>query len=305
MIRYATVRTLESLALVVGVVVLTFFLVRLTGDPVALMVPKDAPNEQREAFAQRMGFDRPTHVQLFEYVWRAVRGDLGESLRQKRPAIQIVAERIYPTVQLALGALLFTSLVAVPLGLAAGMAPGSWIDRMAVAVGLAGQTIPSYWLAMVSIVVFAVHLGWFPAFGRDSWSSLVLPSVALGFAGMGQALRLMRSTVIDVRRSDFLTTARAKGAGRWRIAWGHVLPNVALPFVSVMGVQLTYLLGGSVYVEVIFAWPGLGTLLETAVRDADFPLVQAITLALSAVAIGLHLVTDLAYAALDPRIRSA
>jgi len=179
------------------------------------------------------------------------------------------------------------------------------MDRLAGAVALAGQTVPSYWLAMLAIVVFAVQLGWFPAFGRDTWSSLVLPSIALGFAGMGQALRLVRSTVVEIRRSDFLTTARAKGLARDQVAWRHVLPNVALPLASVIGVQFTYLLGGSVYVEVIFAWPGLGTLLETAVRDADFPLVQTITIALSIVAISLHLLTDLAYAALDPRVRAA
>jgi len=304
-LSYVASKLLESLALIVGVLVLVFFLVRLTGDPVALMVPKDAPQEQRETFARMMGLDQPLPVQFAQYLADVARGDLGDSLRQRRPTLDIIRERLWPTVQLALGALAFAMTIAIPLGLAAGLNPDGWIDRIARTVGLAGQTIPNYWLGMLLIVFFAVELRWLPAFGRDTAASLVLPAVSLGFAGLGQLVRLTRSTVLDVRRSDYLRTARSKGVHATGLAWRHVLPNVAIPLISVLGIQFTYLLGGSVYIESVFAWPGLGTLLEGAIRDTDFPLVQAITVFIAFIAISVHLLTDLLYGWVDPRLRIA
>jgi len=304
-LKYVASKAFESLALMVGVLVLVFFLVRLTGDPVALMVPKDAPDSQREAFAINMGLDRPVIEQFLLYVGDVVRGDLGDSLRQRRPAVDIIFERLWPTVQLALGALAFAVVLAIPLGLAAGMEPNGTWDKIARTVGLAGQTIPSYWLGMLLIVFFAVELRWLPSFGRDTAASLILPAVSLGFSGLGQLVRLTRSTVLEVRRSDYLRTARAKGVATTHLAFRHVLPNVAIPLISVLGIQFTYLLGGSVYIESVFAWPGMGTLLESAVRDTDFPLVQAITVFIAFVAISVHLLTDLLYGLLDPRLRIA
>ena len=306
MLRYAIRRTLESVLLMVGVLVLVFFMVRLTGDPVSLIIPMDAPTAQREAFREAMGLDRPLLVQFATYMADAAQGDLGNSLRRRGEAnLDIILERLPATVQLALAALLFAVVVALPLGLFGGMRPGSLIDRIARTVGLAGQTIPSFWLGMLLIVLFAVTLGWLPSFGRDGFASLILPAVALGFAGMGQLVRLTRSAVLDVRRADYVRTAQAKGMRSARVSLRHVLPNVAIPIVSVLGIQFTYLLGGSVYIEVVFAWPGLGSLLESAIRDADFPLVQAITIFISLFAISIHLLTDLLYGVLDPRLRRA
>ena len=306
MLRYALRRTLESVLLMLGVLVLVFFLVRLTGDPVSLIIPMDAPTAQREAFREAMGLNEPLPVQFWSFMSGAVQGDLGTSLRRRGEAnLDIILARLPATVQLALAALAFAVLVAVPLGLAGGMHPGSGIDRVARSVGLAGQTIPSFWLGMLLIVLFAVTLRWLPSFGRDGFASLILPAVALGFAGMGQLVRLTRSAVLDVRRSDYVRTAHAKGMAQPRVSLRHVLPNVAIPIVSVLGIQFTYLLGGSVYIEVVFAWPGLGSLLENAIRDADFPLVQAITIFISLFAISIHLLTDLLYGVLDPRLRRA
>ena len=289
-----------------GVLVLVFFMVRLTGDPVSLIIPMDAPTAQREAFREIMGLNDPLIVQFGNYMLGAVQGDLGTSLRRRGEAnLDIILARLPATVQLAFAALAFAVLVAVPLGLMGGMRPGSAIDRVARTVGLAGQTIPSFWLGMLLIVLFAVTLRWLPSFGRDGFSSLILPAVALGFAGMGQLVRLTRSAVLDVRRADYVRTAQAKGMRSGRVALRHVLPNVAIPIVSVLGIQFTYLLGGSVYIEVVFAWPGLGSLLESAIRDADFPLVQAITIFISLFAISIHLLTDLLYGVLDPRLRRA
>ena len=306
MLGYFVRRTLESVLLMLGVLVLVFFMVRLTGDPVSLIIPMDAPVAQREAFREAMGLNEPLLVQFATYMSGAVQGDLGTSLRRRGEAnLDIILARLPATIQLALAALAFAVIVAVPLGLAGGMRPGSAIDRFARGVGLAGQSIPSFWLGMLLIVLFAVTLRWLPSFGRDGFSSIILPAIALGFAGMGQLLRLTRSAVLDVRRADYVRTAHAKGLRRERVSFGHVLPNVAIPIVSVLGIQFTYLLGGSVYIEVVFAWPGLGTLLEGSVRDADFPLVQAITIFISLFAISIHLLTDLLYGLLDPRLRHA
>lgn len=287
----------------IGVLVLVFFMVRLTGDPVSLILPVTAPIEQREQFREAMGLNKPLFRQFSDFMLGAAQGDLGRSLRLRQPNVGLILQRLPATIELAVAALLFAMLVAVPLGLAGGMNPGTWIDRLARAVGLAGQSIPNYWLGMLLIVFFAVELRWLPSFGRDSLLSLVLPAVSLGFAGMGQLVRLTRSAVLEVRSSDFIRTARSKGLQRSRVSAKHVLPNVAIPIISVLGIQFTYLLGGSVYIEVVFAWPGLGTLLESAIRDSDFPLVQAVTIFISLFAILIHLLTDLLYGVIDPRLR--
>lgn len=287
----------------IGVLVLVFFMVRLTGDPVSLILPVTAPIEQREQFREAMGLNRPLLTQFSDFMLGAAQGDLGRSLRLRQPNVGLILQRLPATIELAFAALLFAIVVAVPLGLAGGMNPGTWMDGLARAVGLAGQSVPNYWLGMLLIVFFAVELRWLPSFGRDTLLSLVLPAVSLGFAGMGQLVRLTRSAVLEVRSSDFIRTARSKGLQRSRVSSKHVLPNVAIPIISVLGIQFTYLLGGSVYIEVVFAWPGLGTLLESAIRDSDFPLVQAVTIFISLFAILIHLLTDLLYGVIDPRLR--
>lgn len=296
-------RTFESVLLIIGVLIMVFFMVRLTGDPVSLILPNNATIEQRERFREAMGLNDPLLVQFSDFMTGVPRGDLGDSLRLRRPNLELILQRLPATIELSLGALVFAMVVAIPLGLAGGMNPGSWVDRLARAVGLAGQSIPNFWLGMLLIVFFAVELRWLPSFGRSSFDSLILPAIALGFAGMGQLVRLTRSAVLEVRSSDFIRTARSKGLRRLLVTNKHVLPNVAIPIISVLGIQFTYLLGGSVYIEVVFAWPGLGTLLESAIRNSDFPLVQAITIFISFFAISIHLLTDLLYGAIDPRLR--
>ena len=303
MIGFVLRRLLESLMLMFGVLTLVFFMVRMTGDPVSLVLPQDATLTQRQAFREAMGLNYPLHRQFSNYFFGVLRGDFGRSLRFRQANFGLIMTRLPATIELALGALGFAMLVAIPLGVLSGMNPGSAVDKLARFVGLAGQTMPNFWLAMLFILWFAVILRWLPSFGRDSWRSLILPAVSLGFAGMGQLLRLTRSAVLEVRSSDYVRTARAKGVHYSKISWRHVLPNVAIPIISILGIQFTYLLGGSVYIEVVFAWPGLGTLLESAIRDSDFPLVQAITIFISLFAISIHLLTDMLYGVIDPRVR--
>lgn len=301
--RYLLTRAVQSLFLLLGVLIIIFFMVRLTGDPASLMVARDAPEEVREAFREAMGFNRPLIVQFFDYFFGVLQGDFGESLHFNQPALELILERLPATFQLATVALLFAVVVAIPIGIIGGSNPGSILDSVGRALGLLGQTIPNFWLALILILIFAVNLGWFPSFGRDTTISVVLPAIALGFASMGQLVRLTRSAVLEIRNEDYIRTARSKGISKLKIGARHVFRNAALALISVITIQYSYLLGGSIYIETIFSWPGVGNLLQQAVDGRDFPLVQAIAFFISFFVIAITLLTDVIYALVDPRIR--
>jgi ABC-type dipeptide/oligopeptide/nickel transport system permease component len=301
--RFLLRRLASSAALFVGVVALVFSLVRLTGDPARLMAPREATPAQVEALRRQLGFDRPLLVQFADYLSGALRGDLGESLRFGAPTASLVLERVPLTAALAALALSIALALALPLGIAAGMHAGRPIDALARGVGLLGQVTPSYWLALLLIIVFAVELGLFPSFGIDGPRSFVLPAAALAAATAGRLVRLTRAAVLEVVGADFVRTARSKGLPPVRVAVRHVLRNAAIPLVSVVSVEFTYLLGGAVYVETIFSLPGMGSLLDEAIRARDFPLVQAITIFIAGSAILISVLADLVYAWLDPRVR--
>ena len=296
-------RGLQAVLLFVGVAILVFFLVRLTGDPATLMVPRDAPPEAVAAFREEMGFDRPVLVQLGDYLSGIARGDFGESLRFNTSALGLVWDRIGLTFLLASLAMGIAIVVAIPLGILGGMNPNRPSDYVSRSVGLVAQVTPSFWLALILLLVFSVQLGWFPSFGIGSWQHFVLPAIALSIGAVGRLVRVTRSSVLEVNSAEFVRTAVSKGLSRRRVALRHVLRNGSLVLVSVISVQYTYLLGGAVYIESIFAIPGLGALLEEAIRARDFPLVQAITLVIAAVAIGLSFFSDVVYSRIDPRIR--
>jgi peptide/nickel transport system permease protein len=250
-----------------------------------------------------MGFNDPTLVQFGRFISGAVVGDFGNSLHFKTPALPMVMERLPATLQLALTALIIAVLVGIPLGLVGGFNPGSFIDNIARGLALLGQSVPNFWLALIMISFFAVNLRWFPTFGRDEWKSVIMPAFVLGLPVMGQIVRLTRSSVLEIRGEDFIRTARSKGLERKTIYIKHVFRNVAIPLVSVIGIQFGYLLGGSIYIEAIFAWPGMGQLLEQSIGWRDFPLVQALAVFTAVVVLGINLLTDMTYAIIDPRIR--
>lgn len=306
MIHYLVRRILQSTLLLCGIVVLVFFMIRINGDPVSLMISRDATMEQRLAFAEANGFNQSTTEQFVDYV-RGIffDGSLGNSLQYRIPTTELILRRLPATFELAISSLSFALAVGIPLGVVAGMYPNSLADLLARLIGLLGQSLPSFWLAMLLIFFVAIPVKFFPTFGRDGFASLLLPMFALGFGSVGNLVRLTRATILEVRNEDFVRTARAKGLPPRAIAINHILRNAALPIISVVGVQFTYLLGGSVYIETIFSWPGLGTLLEGAITNRDFPLVQAITLFIALFAISINLLTDLVYVVVDPRIRSA
>jgi peptide/nickel transport system permease protein len=303
MLRYFVSKLLISVVLLLGVLTLAFFMLRMTGDPVALMMSRDASPEEMEAFREMMGFNRPVSVQFLDFLSKAAVGNFGNSLHYGMPALPLVMERLPATVQLAVIGLLMAILIGVPLGLTGGLNPGSPLDSLGRFWGLLGQSVPSFWLALLLILVFAVRLRWFPSFGADQAKSVVLPAFVLSLAVSSQILRMTRSTVLEVRGEDFVRTARSKGLNQSTIYFKHILRNVAIPLISVIGVQFGYMLGGSIYIETIFAWPGMGQLLSQAIGWRDFPLVQALAIFTSVVVLALNLATDLAYALLDPRIR--
>ncbi len=317
--RYLLSRAIQSILTIIGVLVLVFFMIRFAGDPTAQMISRQATSEQIEAFREAMGFNRSLLVQFADFAFLefgedhttiigikgAVTGDFGKSLHYRLPAMPLVVERLPATLQLAATALLFSIIIGVPLGLLAGFNPGSVWDTVARVVGLIGQSVPNFWLALLLILVFAVGLRWFPSFGRDELKSVVLPAFALSLFTTGQLVRMTRSSVLEIRGEDYIRTANSKGLRPRVIYTRHVLKNAGIPIVSVLSVQFGYLLGGSIYIETIFSWPGLGRLLADSIGVRDFPLVVAIAFFTSLMVISLSFLSDVTYAVIDPRIRYA
>ncbi|MCL4862176.1 MAG: ABC transporter permease [Caldilineaceae bacterium] len=293
----------QAALVMLGVFVLVFVMVRLTGDPARAMLAREAGPEQVEALRRQLGFDRPIFVQFVDSLGKTLRGDFGNSLHYRTPALPLVLERLPATLELAFVGLIFALVIAVPIGLWGGARPGSPVDVVGRTIGLLGQTTPAYWLGLVMIIVFAVQLRWFPTSGRTGPTSVVMPALALALPTMGRLVRLTRSAVMEIMGEDYVRTARAKGLSNRTVFYRHVLRNAGIPLISVIGIQFGYMLGGSVIIESVFAWPGLGRLAVDAISIRDFPLVQAIAIFASLVVVVLNMLTDIAYSFIDPRIR--
>lgn len=311
--KYILSRLVQSVLILAGVLIIVFMMLQVTGDPVSLMLSRNATPEQTERLREEMGFNRPVIIQFCDFAKKAVTGDFGMSTRHSQPAMDLILERLPATIELASAALFIAILIGVPLGLMGGANQGGFWDVLARAAGLVGQTIPNFWLALILISLFAVNLEWFPTFGRNTWElfgiielpdiSIVLPAIALGFLTMGQLVRFTRSAVLEIKNEDYIRTAYSKGLLTRTIYIRHIFKNAAIPLISIIGVQFGYLLGGSIYIETIFSWPGLGNLLAEAIGTRDFALVQAIAFFTSIVVVSLNLLTDIAYGIADPRIR--
>ncbi len=296
-------RLWSTLTVAVGVAAVIFVLLHLSGDPVALLVPADAPPEVMRDTRRALGLDRPLPQQFFLYLSRAAAGDLGTSLRHNLPVAQLIRERLPRTMLLAAAALALAIAIAIPAGIVSALRRGTVVDRLAMILAVAGQAVPIFWLALMLIWVFAVRLEWLPVFGSGTFLHLVLPAVSLSTIVLGRLARLVRSSMLEVLEQDYVRTARAKGLGETSVVWGHALKNAAIPIVTVVGLQLAQLLGGAVVTETIFAWPGVGVLAAEAVFNRDFPVVQGVTLVISLIFVAANLAVDLAYVALNPRIR--
>jgi peptide/nickel transport system permease protein len=305
MFAYLVRRLAQTVFVLLGVSVLSFGTLFLSGDPTMLMASESWNQDQISTFRHQMGFDRPWFVQYLDFLDKAIHGDLGVSLRQQQPTLSLIVERLPATLQLAGASMAIAICIGMPLGIGAARSRGSVWDNLLMLGGLLGQSLPVFWSGLLLIMVFAVGLGWFPVAGTGGAQHLVLPSVTLGLFSTAYIARMTRSSMLEVLGRDYVRTARAKGVGERRLVVGHALRNALIPLVTVIGLQFGALLGGAVITETIFAWPGVGRLTIQAIQAKDLPLVQACVLLLAVIFVMANLVVDILYAYLDPRIRLA
>ncbi|MFS8524382.1 MAG: ABC transporter permease [Limnochordales bacterium] len=296
-------RGLYNVFVLLGVSFLTFALVFLTGDPAAALLPLGTPPEQIDSFRRQMGFDRPLLVQYAEFLWKAVQGDFGVSLRSRDNALTMVLERVPATLKLAGAGMLAAVLVSMPLGILAAARRGSWIDHLARLVALLGQTIPGFWLAIVLIYIFSVRLQWFPISGSAGRRHLVLPAVGIASTPAAGMTRLLLAGLVEVMSRDYVRTAYAKGLAKPVVVARHALRNALIPFITMMALQVGYLLGGAVVAEVVFAYPGMGRLAVQAITNRDLPVIQAFVMVTAVLIVTVNLLLDIVYTMIDPRIR--
>ncbi|TNM63860.1 ABC transporter permease [Aliirhizobium smilacinae] len=296
-------RLFQALIAIFGVMTLIFFLQRLAGDPVLLLVPMDASQADIDRMRIALGFDRPVVVQYLEYIGNLLLFDFGRSYVQNIPVAELIRTRLPYTLMLAGGALVVAFGIGIPIGITLAIRRGKPIARVLSGLVLAGQSMPTFWSAILMIMVFGVWLGWAPPSGARQISSIVMPSIALGLLSMATFARVARTAVLDELEKDYVRTGHAKGLPMRRIIFRHLLRNASIPVVTVSALEIANLLAGAVIVETVFAWPGLGQLTIQAITARDFMVVQGVVLLGAITAIGLNLIADLLYSLIDPRIR--
>jgi peptide/nickel transport system permease protein len=301
--RYVLARLAQSALVVLLSLTAVFGMVRLGGDPVLLFLPMDIQSKDVNEFRERLGFNDPLLVQYGRFMRGALRGDFGESLRYRRPALGLVLERLPATLLLAGSAIALTLLIAVPLGVLTAVRRDTMVDHLGTVATVLGQATPGFWLGLMLIYVFAVQLRWLPTGGSGTLAQLVMPSFVLAAFFAARVARLTRSATLDVLGEEYIKTARAKGLGEGRVVTKHTLRNSAIPIITLAGLEAGQLLGGAVIAETIFAWPGLGRLTVQALLNRDFPVVMAAVSFTSIVYTLMNLAVDLSYGWLDPRVR--
>jgi peptide/nickel transport system permease protein len=310
-----TRRTVYAIPIILGVALVCFMLVHITpGDPLVAVLPADASQELANQLRAAYGFDRPLPVQFGLWLWRALHGDLGSSIATGRPVLGEVMRAVSNTVMLAIAAAVISFALGLFFGLIAGYFRDSWIDKVATSIAISGVSLPHYWLGMVLVIIFSVELNWLPAVGAGpsgsgawewDWAHLrflVLPAITTSVIPMGIITRTVRALTGDILNQDFVEALRAKGLRETQV-FRHVLKNAAPTALAVMGLQLGYMLGGSILIETVFSWPGSGLLLNSAIFQRDLPLLQGTILVLAMFFVILNLLVDIAQAAIDPRIK--
>ena len=294
-------RALVALWLVSTVV---FVVKRLSGDPVPLLLPPDAPRSEVFRVRAELGLDRPLPVQYAVFLGSVARGDFGRSIHFREPAMRVVFGYLPATLELGLTAFILAVLVAVPVGLVSAIRRNTFVDQVAMGVALVGQSAPTFFLGILFILVLSLQAGLFPTSGRGEWRHLVLPALTLGAFAMASIARLTRSAVLEVLRADFVRTARAKGVSETLVIVKHTLRNAALPIITITGLQLGTLLGGAVVTETVFAWPGIGRLAIQSIYNRDYPVVQCVVFLSAAAFVVINFWIDVLYGVLDPRLRT-
>jgi len=285
-----------------GVSLITFAILQMSGDPIALMMP-EAPESDRARLRAEMGFNDPVPVQFGRFVFNIVRGDFGRSFYHRAPALDLVLERMPTTMTLTLLALAVAVAVSIPAGIYSAVRRDSVVDHVVTVVVFLGQSMPVFWTGIMLMLLFAVQWRVLPVSGWDGWRFMILPAVTLGIFQAPLLLRIVRSSMLEVLNLDYVRTARSKGVSEWLVVWRHALTNAALPLVTVMGIQFGILLGGAVVTETVFAVPGVGRLIVRAIQQLDFPVVQAGVFLLAMIVVALNFVVDMLYLYLNPQIR--
>ena len=303
MLRYMLKRIGQSLVVLLGITLVVFVILNLTGDPLDFILPPGTAPEVYEQYKTDLGYDQPIMVQYGRFLLNALHGDFGESHYYKQPALKVVLARVPATLQLALTALTLSIMIGIPLGIVAAIKRGSFADAGIRVFSLLGQCTPIFWLGMMLMLVFCVWLGWLPTYGKGELKNLILPAVTLSAYSCASITRLVRSGMIDVLGQEYITVARAKGVKEFIVVMKHAFKNSLSSVLTILGLQLASLLSGSVVTENVFSWPGIGRLLQQSILNRDFTVVEAIVLLIACTFVGVNLLVDLLYAIINPRIK--
>ncbi len=320
MLAFIVSRLLQAIPVMLTVSLISFAMFAYVGDPVTIMLGQDYTEAQREALVRELGLDQPFFVQFVEFLQNVLRGDFGISYRLGRPVADLILERLPATLELALTAALLALLIGVPMGVYTGLYRTSWLSRVFLSVSLIGVSLPTFLIGILLILVFAVILGWLPSFGRGEtvaigwWTTglltasglkaLILPAVTLGLYQMTLIMRLVRSEMLEVLRTDYIKFARARGLPDRIIHFGHALKNTLVPVITITGLQLGAIIAFAIVTETVFQWPGMGLLFIQAVANADIPIMAAYLMLIALLFVTINLIVDLLYYAVDPRLRS-
>jgi len=300
--RYLLKRLWHTVYVVIGISMISFFFIHLSGDPVMLMLPADASVAQMEQLRQQLGLNDPLPVQYWRFATRAIRGDFGESLYYHIPALRLILERLPASLELAVAAMVVALGISIPIGIISAVRRGSALDMASMFAALFGLSMPHFWLGIMFILLFSLKLGWLPTSGRGTLAQLIMPALALGLSLMAMFARLTRSVMLEVLSLDYVRTARAKGLKERIVIGKHALKNALIPLVTVAGMQFGFLIGGTVIIETVFAWPGAGRLVVQAIFNRDYPLVQACVFILALIFVAVNFLVDMLYVYLDPQI---
>jgi peptide/nickel transport system permease protein len=301
--RYLLVRLIESIVTLVVISMVVFALARATGDPVTLLISDRATAQDIALLKQQLGLDQPAPVQYWVFVSNAVRGDLGKSIADKGDVASLIAARFPNSLLIGGPALALSTVLGIALGVAAAVGRNTWVDKSVRVVSVLGQSMPSFWLAIVLIVVFSVMLRWLPTSGMGGLDHYVLPVAVLTFFALPLRTRLMRSSMLEILGTEYVKQARAKGLSESAVIWRHALKNALSPQLTSFGLTLAFAITGSVVIETVFAWPGLGQLAYQSMLSRDYPLIQGTVLLVAVFVLTANLLVDVLYAYVDPRIR--
>lgn len=301
--KYILMRVLQAAITLLFVSMLVFVLVRLSGDPLDKLLPIEATEEEFATARKNLGLDKPVIVQYLTYIGQMARGEFGVSIKAKLPVSQMILERLPYTLKLAALSVSISLFIAVILGVISAVKKDSYIDLFSRFIAVCGMSIPAFWLAIISVIIFSVHLKLLPSSRAGGFSHYILPAFVLGWSFAAPMMRLLRSSMLEVLDADYIKLARIKGVAEWKIIWWHALRNALIPLVTIAGFYIGLLVGGVVVTETVFAWPGLGLLAYESVLWRDYPVTQGVVLFVSASVITINLIVDILYGYLDPRIR--